>query len=576
MHWTDSRRLTGPNLHLQGPGVAVEVQFAPGDNAQQFLDTWTDLMSDVLGRFDLLREKIFCRVWREGASVGFSAPIDRLYAATEMNEWCVEAAIQVCAGGELPSFDTRAQEIQQALAEEVNPGLLSLQRVALERDVPFLWDDDAVSLGHGKHSQTYTQGDLPSVETVDFSPFRGIEVAAVTGTNGKTTTSRMLSRILMLAGRTVGSTSSDGIYVDGEVVDCGDWTGPGAARRVLRRPDVDCVVLEMARGGLLRRGMGVDACDVAVITNIAEDHLGEYGIHQVSEMAEVKSIITRAVARGGARVLNADDPLAAKLFRAGSAPVIWFGLDAQNPVVQQHCARGGESWVVSEGMLVRQRGSETLPILAVTDLPASYGGTALHNVANALAASAAASALGVDVGHILAALRSFGRRLEDNPGRCQRYDVQGFHLIMDFAHNPAGVAAILAMARGLMRLEGFSRLCVSVGQAGDRTDASIVGLVEQVFQAQPELIILRKIVGYERGRTEGEVPALMREHLQTRQYPMDQVVVQADEVGSLDSAQRWSRERDLVVHLIHIQREPVQAWLAANRAQPYLSDSGAE
>ena len=115
-----------------------------------------------------------------------------------------------------------------------------------------------------------------------------------------------------------------------------------------------------------------------------------------------------------------------------------------------------------------------------------------------------------------------------------------------------------------------------MGQAGDRTDASIVGLVEQVFQAQPELIILRKIVGYERGRTEGEVPALMREHLQARQYPMDQVVVQADEVGSLETAQRWSRERDLVVHLIHIQREPVQAWLAANRAQPYLSDSGAE
>ena len=190
---------------------------------------------------------------------------------------------------------------------------------------------------------------------------RKIPVALVTGTNGKTTTSRMLTRILVTAGYSVGSTSSDGICIQEDFVESGDWTGPGAARTVMRHPRVNAAVLEAARGGLLRRGVGVNACDVSIITNVSADHLGEYGVHSVADMAEVKSLITRVVAPDGLRVLNADDEYTVAMAKRGDADIGWFSVNSENPVLDAHRSSGGMVCVLEQDTLVRYVGVTERP-----------------------------------------------------------------------------------------------------------------------------------------------------------------------------------------------------------------------
>jgi cyanophycin synthetase len=308
----------------------------------------------------------------------------------------------------------------------------------------------------------------------------------------------------MRAGLAVGWSNTDGVYLDGELVEEGDWSGPGGAARVLAQPGVELAVLETARGGILRRGVGVAHNDVAVVTNISADHLGLGGIHTLDQLAEVKATIVRITRAGGWVVLNADDPRTLAMRRLSRARPFVFGLDPDAPGLREAQTDGGRAATVLDGDLVVLTRGRVERLLPVLDVPVTLAGLASFNVANALAAAAA----GLPAEAVLDGLRSFRPSLGQNPGRMNILDLDGRAVIVDMAHNEASLLALLEVARGL-RLPG-GRILAMTGTAGDRTDELIRSLGELAARSADRVVIGEKHK-YLRGRDPAELVRLLRE-----------------------------------------------------------------
>jgi cyanophycin synthetase len=563
MRLHDSRRLTGLNLSDERPGAAATVRFDPGEDAAAAIERWRLALARGLAE---LHWDATLRVRRSESEAGdreaelmFTAEIDRLYAAADLGEWAVRAA-----EGEAVPLDTVRESAAREIA--VNAGLLALVRRGRAEGVPSLCDDEMLTLGWGARGRTWPIGALPPPTAIEWSALGQIPLALVTGTNGKTTTSRLLARIARLAGHRVGNTSTDGIYVDEALVEAGDWTGPGAARTLLRRTEVELAILEAARGGLLRRGLEITGCDVALVTNIERDHLGEYGIFDLPNLAAVKGLVTRAVRPGGRIVLGADSPALVAWARTQrfAAPVEWVTTDPESPVLQAHTAAGGSGWTCADGLLVRRRGGSDTAIIPAADVPITFGGKARHNVANALAAAAVASALGLSHDAISSGLRDFGSRPTDNPGRARAFTLSdGRDLLLDFAHNAAGLQAIGELVRALGR-----RAIVSFGMAGDRSDEDLRTLGTLLVDFAPRHVILREQPAYLRGRKLGEVPALLAEGLRRAGFPESAIHLAGDEPSALDLARALADPEELLLLLLHTERDAVAAWLERHGARP--------
>jgi cyanophycin synthetase len=574
----DSRRLTGPNLYARSPGVVVTLRFDDDEDPVAFIDRWRAELARGLATLGWSAD-VHVRRWesegRRGAELMLTASVDHLYAAADLDEWAVARA-----RGE-PEQDSGLAAIAESAQSEQSQrrGLLELLAAAESRGVPWLLDDDEVSLGYFDRCvrwQLDSERALPSPDAVDWSRFDPVpspqrhQVALVTGTNGKTTTTRLLARIAKIAGLHVGNTSTDGLYVDEQLVEPGDWTGPGGARAVLRNPQVEIALLEAARGGLLRRGAGVRSCSVAVITNIAHDHLGEYGIVDLDGMAAAKGIVATIVEPQGRVVLGADSPALVAWAQARQlpAPIVWFSLDPNHPVLAQAQRSGAEVWTVIDGHIVRIAGGQAVRLCRADELPISLGGLARHNIANAAAAAAAARGLGFDDATIIAALREFGARADDNPGRARlcelaRPDGGRVRVLLDFAHNLAGVAAMSDIVRGLRRTASVEhagrRPIVCFGMPGDRSDEELRTIAAALTSLDPRQVILRELPDYARGRDPSEVPRLLEEGLRA---VSDVPIAHAQgETGSLALALADAEADDLVVVLVHTERDEVDVWL---------------
>ena len=257
MQFLDARRLTGPNLLFDTHGSVLDIACS-AEAAERLVPAWKKHVEKMLAEVDWLDARFATARLRGGVSLGFTAPVDVLYAASAINEWAWSACDHELNGADAPDFAVALAGIREAIAEEANPALVDLEAQAAARRVTMLWDDDHVSLGLGRYSETWPVRALPDPATLDWARFRDVPTALVTGTNGKTTTVRLASHILRTAEYTVGMSSTDYIAIDNEVVDRDDWSGPGGARNVLRHKAVDAAILETARGGLLRRGLGRD------------------------------------------------------------------------------------------------------------------------------------------------------------------------------------------------------------------------------------------------------------------------------------------------------------------------------
>jgi cyanophycin synthetase len=376
------------------------------------------------------------------------------------------------------------------------------------------------------------------------SPSR-IPIAAVTGTNGKTTTARMLAHIQKLAGHHVGLTSTDGVYIDGQRTVSGDMTGPVATRMVLSDPNVDVAVLEIARGGLLRAGMGVRHCDVGAVLNVKADHLGLRGIGTLEDLAKVKRIVVE-VARDTA-ILNADDALCLKMADYTSAKhLCYVTMDPTHELVGEHIRAGGRGVVLESGIkgqmiTIYDHGSH-IPLLWTHLIPATLEGRALHNVQNAMFAAAMAFSMGLKLEDIRHGLRTFDTTFFQAPGRMNIFDEHPFKVILDYGHNPA---AVEVMCQLVERLEITGRRIVVLAAPGDRRDQDIAD-IGRIAAGYFERYILRRD-DHLRGRQPDEVPHLLRDALLAAGVPAEQILVIPDEQTATDTALREAQPGDLLL-----------------------------
>lgn len=395
------------------------------------------------------------------------------------------------------------------------------------------------------------------------TPTPQVPTIAVTGTNGKTTTTRLLAHIGRCAGHVVGWSNTDGIRVDDEVVEEGDWSGFGGAGRVLAHPAVTLAVLETARGGLLLRGMGVTTHDVSVVTNISADHLGLQGIDTLDQLAEVKAIVPRTTRRGGWAVLNADDPRVLAMRHTTRARPWVFALEPTSPGIRLALDAGGRATTVADGRVAVVRDDwQVDELVAVADLPMALAGLSQHNVANALAAASAALAVGLPREAVVEGLRTFRPDSALNPGRLNTYDLGGRTVVLDLAHNEESLAALLRVADGL-RARPHGRLVTVLGAAGDRDDDALIALGHQAGHASDAVVIGEK-ERYLRGRDRAEMTELFRTGLRAGGH--DDVPAYAEELPALQAAVALADAGDVVAFMCHADRERCEEWLAAQGA----------
>jgi cyanophycin synthetase len=335
-----------------------------------------------------------------------------------------------------------------------------------------------------------------------------IPIVAVTGVNGKTTTTRLIAHLAMQTGRKIGYTSTDGIYIDHRRIDTGDCAGPQSAQNVLLNPQIDVAVLETARGGILRAGLGFDRCDVSVVTNIGEgDHLGLSDIDTLEKLARVKRTVVEATHAHGSAVLNAGDPLVAEMARYAPCGVTFFALSADNAVVAEHRAKGGRAVTLREGVIVLCEGQREIPLIAISLVPLAHGGRVAFQVENVLAAVAAAWNLGVAREAIRAGLESFGADMKCSPGRFNLIEMRGATVIVDYGHN---VSSLKMMIEAIEQFPHHRRVAVYT-TAGDRRDCDMVRQGELLAGAFDKVYLYED--QYVRGRKEGEIMGLLRQGL---------------------------------------------------------------
>jgi cyanophycin synthetase len=537
----DSRRLTGVNVVWERPCAVVDVEFDEGDDVADFITNWCNKVATMLSAVGWPNEQTASHDFIGGVSLVVSAPIDGLYAAVELVEWAFEASVNELQQNDGDDFDGHVERLKNLIREEAYPRVLEMAAGAEKHAVAFLWDDDEVSVGLGKGSITWPATELPA--TVDWSKIHNIPVGVVTGTNGKTTTVRLASHIVRAAGRKVGLSSTDWIGVDDEIIERGDYSGPGGARTALRQRAIDVAILETARGGLLRRGLGPQRADAAVITNIAEDHLGDFGSQDLSELLDLKWIVMDALDDASVAILNADDPLLVQKAQRLTMPVIWFSLDPENSTLQRSTAAGGSVLTVVNDTISRIDGETRTALCAVNDVPITLQGSAKHNIANALAAVALSGGLGIPDEAIVAGLQSM--TTNENPGRCNLFSIAGVDVLLDFAHNPEAMAAIFEIARD----RPANRRVLCFGQAGDRTDEQIRELARGAWAIGLDRVIVSELADYRRGREPGEVYGLLKDELVRIGASTSQISHNELESESFAHALAWAEPGDFIIML---------------------------
>lgn len=543
-----SRRLTGHNPYFAGPGAVLEALAAEVTPAR--LSLWRANVARMSARIGWLADPIHSRVHAGGATLAFGAPIDQLWTATEVNEWawlhaCREDAGRIVdrfhAPGHPASWDLEIATttlLLQSAAERLTT-LRQLEVACRERDLPLLFDDEEVSIGEGVRSAVWSILKLPRPDEVPWARLGRIPTALVTGTNGKTTTVRVLAALLRGDGLRVAYSCTDGLYLGAEQLETGDWSGPVGARTLLRRPDIEAAVLETARGGILRRGLALDRADVAVITNISADHVGEYGVHSLDDIADTKFTLARAVPPPGWLVLNAGDARLRARGLATDRARAWFALDpalVPEPEAPRCVAVGGR--------LRLQRGEADFDLGDLRNFPITAGGRALYNVENLAGASLAAWLMGLAPERITAGLTRFGRKGSDNPGRLRYWERHGVEIYLDYAHNPAGLKGLLDVAWA-GRVSG--RLGVLLGHAGDRSDEQLRELARITAGYQPACLVLKDTLAHLRGRQPGEVPAIMRAELGRIGVDAGALREAPNELAGAQMLLDWAKPGDVVV-----------------------------
>jgi len=514
------RDLDGPNIFLLRPAIKLEIAFDPDETPSVSTLAEAFVVGETVATPELVE-----------------ADVDRVL--TVLAE--VVNVLHDQSGADRPEIVTRAMEM---------PGhhvvAWSWQRRKFSKDLAHIAFDLVsgaidqadldVRIGALQHFQSRPIGpdDVPAYAK---DSERRVPVIGITGTNGKTTTTRLISAILMNAGHTVGWTSTAGVFIQGEERISGDYTGPSGASYVLKDPEIDVAVLETARGGMLLRGVGYQTCDIGVVTNVSPDHLGLHGVLTIEGLAEVKSLIPRVTKAGGYIVLNADDPLVLAMRYKTPAQPFLVTRNHTHPVVMEHVASGGWALIVRDGLVHWYHAGLSDIVVSLSDVPVTFGGRAAHMVENALCATAAMLAFGMPLDQIRSGLASFEPDSTQNRGRLNVFEKQGVSVVIDYAHNEAGLVHLLALGRAFAGERG-GRLFAVIGSAGDRTDDAL-RILGSTSAEGADVTIVKRTNHYLRGREAEEISRLIQEGVVSTGRPAGQ-----EATGELDGLKRAIAQAD--------------------------------
>lgn len=572
----------GANLFFASTGAVLEVVGLPVDDS--LIRAWRERVVRAGAHLKWPEPQCVARQHLAGASLAISAPIDQLFLATEVNEWALcaallvrdperwrglEAALVAEALDAVGTSPSPAADIAPVLEDslafarfvrvaalEARPALRALLAAAGARGLSHALDEAALTLGSGDGGQDFPLAALPDAADVAWAQLRDIPTAIVTGSNGKTTTVRLLAACARAHGLRAAFNCTDGVFCGDEVLVAGDYSGPAGARRVIREHRAQAAILETARGGILRRGIAVSQANVAVITNISSDHFGEYGIDDLAGLADAKLTVGAVVAADGLLVLNADDALlraqtGTLAQRFGRAPPLgWFAATPDAPSLREHQRRGAPTCGVRDGRLHLHHGGAGHDLGSITAMPLSMNGLAAYNIANLAGAALAAAALGIPPATIARVLAQFGATLKDNPGRMMRFDVGGVTVLIDYAHNPDGLRGFLTVAQHLRGATG--RLGLLLGHAGNRKDSDIEELARVAAGFHPDLVIVKETESFLRGRPPGEIPRLIQAELRRMGLPEAALPpARNSEVEAAEAALAWARAGDVLALPVH-------------------------
>jgi cyanophycin synthetase len=549
---TEVRVLEGPNLYFAKPAIKVSLEL-PG-----YLAAQEPALVGLAGRVGM-------RTARPGAPGTEQRQrfvmrvVERAVRAAARASGTTRLGVRVRPGSTpeqvVVAFVWRRRNRARALGRAIGPVLAA-----------WLEGGDVVAEQGAEITRT-EPGDKPSI----LRPH--IPVASVTGTNGKTTTTRLLGHIAMTAGLRTAWSSTDGIVVQGEVVEAGDYSGPAGARGVLTAEGVQVGILETARGGMLLKGMGVTHNDVSVVTNVSADHLGLQGIDTVDQLAEVKAIVTKATRPGGWAVLNGEDPRVWAM-RTGTKARPWvFALRSDAPAIRQALDLGGRAITVLDGhVTVLEAGQDPDRLVAIVDVPATLSGLSHHNIANVLAGAAAALGLGLPREAVVEGLRTFAPDDRLNPGRMNTYtlrreDGTAITVIVDLAHNEAGLEALMDVAHGL-KAPG-AQVHLGLGLAGDRTD-ELLESIGEVAGLRADRVVAAHKEHYLRGRTMAELEDRLRVGL--ARAGVADIDSYETELAGLQALVPGAADGDVVALMCHAERAQVAAWLSEQGATADSAD----
>jgi len=519
-------RITGPHLLLRTPGAAIWLSDTTDaelehiiSRIQQFLDILDWSAEVIVTPNDM------------GCSVAFSAPVDQLYVACSVLEWAVTTE------------ELSESILKEILSEEEeNDSLRALYQSCVVNHIPCTVDEDGFFVGYGRYAQEYSLAQLPNV--MELAPIAKIPVVGITGTNGKTTTTRMLASIAKYAGFAVGMTSSDGVVIEGELVVEGDWTGAGAARKVLRDSKVDFAILETARGGLMRRGMVIQDVDIVGITNVSPDHFGSWGINSLRELQRAKLSIVHSLRQDGVLVLNQNDDELIQLYQEEFAPhcaveLCFFSLEKKDNSFA-YCDQG--SLYVDDQELC-----------LLTDIPLTIGGHAGYNTENALLASVLAYLQGISLDDIRYGLCSLHANPTDSKGRSNLFSYNNSQVIVDFAHNQAGIRATVQMVQSMSPKRSFMIL----GQAGDRDEVLLQGMAKEAAKLQCEKYFIKYILKHNEDRSAKETASLLHRYLCAEGVKQETIQLCHNELEAAKEALALLHEGDVLLLLSHTHYEEV-------------------
>jgi cyanophycin synthetase len=546
------RVLDGPNLYFTRPAVKLTLA-VPG---------WLDVSEERLSRIaaaagiEAGRSHSMLRFrpgapgsdQRRRAVVRLAAHVARSLAAATRTNLAVRSRIGPERDQIVVAFPWRRRAAADAFGREIPSLLLELTRT--RRSFEALLRAASVRL------QRVEPGLPPDV------PDPSIPVIAVTGTNGKTTVVRLLAHLVRTAGRNVAFSSTDGVYFNEDLVEAGDYSGFGGAAMALAQPGVEAAVLETARGGILLRGIGTLHNDVAVVTNVSADHLDLHGIRTLDQLAEVKSTITRITRPGGWDVLNADDPRVLAMRRGiGGRPWL-FSLDHDHPAIRTALAERGRATTVIDGWLtILSAGAAPRSLLPLEEIPLTLAGISGHNIHNAMAAASAALGIGLTEPKVIAGLRSFVLDPDRNPGRTNLFELDGRIVVVDYAHNEAGMAGLVETCRGLS--PPGAEIWIAYASAGDRSDSILHGMGYLAARGADHVAI-SELRRYLRGRDTRELLDRLRNGaldggaVEVPEFP--------DELHALTWMLEASNPRDVVAITALALRPQIFAFLAARGA----------